>query len=75
MTLPSVPPLETPSGPREPYFIAMVIDGVVHEILNVDGNSASRFLAQPTFVQVNQTMCGIGWTYDGTDFNTPPVTA
>lgn len=73
MTLPSVPPLETPSGPREPYFIAMVIDGIVHELVNVDGNSASRFLAQPTFVQVDQTTCGIGWIYDGTSFTPPQI--
>lgn len=73
MSLQPVPPLETPSGPREPYFIAMVINGVVHEIINVDGHSASRFLAQPTFVHIDQTTCGIGWAYDGESFSAPTI--
>jgi hypothetical protein len=73
MSLEPVPPLQTPSGPREPYFIAVVIDGIVHELINVDGNSAARFLAQPTFVQVDQTTCGIGWSYNGTAFTPPEI--
>jgi hypothetical protein len=73
MALEPVPPLETPVGPREPYFIAAIIDGVVHDIMNVDGRSAARFLAQPTYVQVEQTTCNIGWTYDGTSFTAPAL--
>lgn len=72
MTLEPLPPLQAPTPPKEPFFVAMVIDGVVFEVLNIDGSSAARFLAQPTFVQVSQTQCASGWTYDGTTF-TPPV--
>lgn len=76
MSLEPVPPLQSPQAPVEPYFIAMVINGVVHEVFNVNGNQAARYLAQPTFVQIDQAanMCNVGWLYDGTVF-TPPAIA
>lgn len=73
MSLTPVPPLEIPVAPAEPYFIAMVIDGLVHEMVNVNGSQAARFLAQPTFVQVDIGTCQVGWTYDGTNFAPPAL--
>ena len=73
MSLEPVPPLKTPAGPIEPYFVAAVVDGVVHTIMNVDGQSAAMLLAQPTYVQIEQTTCGVGWTFDGTTFTPPAV--
>lgn len=73
MSLEQVPPLQVPQGPVEPFFIATIIDGVVHEINNVNGAQAARWLAQPTFVQIEQTTCNIGWLFDGTNFTPPPL--
>jgi hypothetical protein len=64
--LPVVPTLDTavPTIRNNDYDVAMVIDGVVYEVLNVDGRGAARFLAQPTFVQVAANSVFPGWTYD-----------
>lgn len=65
-TLPTVPGLDTavPEPRNNDYDIAMVIDGVVFEIMNVNGQGAARFLAQPTFVQVAPGDAFPGWVYD-----------
>jgi hypothetical protein len=71
MTIETVPPLEAPLASREPFWIAMIIDGVVYEVMNVKGESAARFLAQPTFVQIEPGQAQTGYTYDGTSFALP----
>lgn len=70
---PQVPDLVAPTISYTPYWVAVVIDGVVYDVLNVDGQAAARFLSQPTFVQFNIGEAGIGWTWDGTSFSQPPV--
>lgn len=73
-TLPEVPELIPPAMENIavlPYNVAMIIDGVVYQILNVDGASAAQYLAQPTFLQIGLNEARIGWTYDGTKFNSP----
>lgn len=75
MTLEPVPPLDDIKPPTysEKYFVALLIDNVVHEIFNVNGQGAARFLAQPTFKQVEFGQAGIGSVYDPvTDTFTKP---
>ena len=70
--LPPVPPLTTPTLQQaNEYFVAMVIDGVVHQIYNVDGVETSRLLANPTFVQIADGEARVGWNYDGVTFSIP----
>ena len=63
--LPGIPELIVPQvSTPAPYFVAMVIDGVVHTVMNLDGQDAARFLSNPKFVQVNTTDAPIGFFYD-----------
>jgi hypothetical protein len=64
--LPVVPTLDSavPVPRNNDYDLAMVIEGVVYEVMNVDGKSAARFLAQPTFVQVAANSVFPGWVYN-----------
>lgn len=64
--LPAVPelPASVPVHVYYPFYVAMIIDGVVHDVLNVDGQTAARYLAQPTFVQIAKSDAGMGWVYD-----------
>lgn len=72
MSLPQVPSLKPVEVTYQPYFIAMVIDGVVYDVMNVDEQNASKYMSQPTFVQVAMGEASLGYTYDGTTF-TPPA--
>lgn len=74
-SLPSIPALE-PVSPAElamePYDVALIIDNVVYQTFNVDGQTAARFLAQPLFVQYTADSAKVGYHYDpqtGTFFN------
>jgi len=71
-----VPPLTDPVNQETvgKYRVAMVINGVVHNILTLGDEDAARFLSNPEFVQIPKTLfVETGATYDGTTF-TPPVT-
>lgn len=76
MTLPQVPEILTPQGQaaeESMYSLAVIIGNVVYAIIGTDGQSAARFLAQPTFVQVDKNVVSEGQVYDpatGT-FSTP----
>jgi len=64
-TLPPLPPVPQPVAiPTQPYFIALIIDGVVNQVMNLQGVDAARFMAQPTFVQIENGQAQMGWTYD-----------
>jgi hypothetical protein len=73
-TLPEVPEL-VPPAPESiallPYNIALIVDGIVYQVLNVDGPSAAQYLSQPTFVQVGPSEARVGWNYDGSTFSVP----
>lgn len=71
MSLPQVPSLQPVQVNYQPYFIAMVIDGTVYDVMNVDETTASKYMAQPSFVQVGMGEVALGYTYDGTSFNPP----
>ena len=73
--LPAIPSLD-PVSPAElalqPYDVALIIDNVVYQTFNIDGQTAARFLAQPLFVQFANDTAKTGYHYDpetGTFFN------
>lgn len=68
-----VPPLQPLQVNYQPYFVAVIIDNVVHDVMNLDMHGAQKFLAQPLFVQVEQATTFAGSTYDpATGTFTPP---
>lgn len=57
--LPSVPPLDPINAAAvatQPYFVAALIDDVVHQVMNIDGQTTALFLSQPKFVQCDQSV-------------------
>lgn len=64
--LPDVPPLDTalPIPRTEDFDIALILNNVVYEVINTNGQGAARFLAQPLFKQVNFGEVGLGYLYD-----------
>ena len=56
MALKPVPPLPAAGvgivPVKDPYYLVMVIDGVAYNVMTLEGTEAAKFLAQPTFVQV-----------------------
>jgi hypothetical protein len=65
MSLEPVPELNT-AFPQytEKYFVAMIIDNVVYEVINVNGQSAAKFMRQPSFVQINVGDAVVGSVYN-----------
>jgi hypothetical protein len=65
--LPKVPKLVIPYPdvlPENPFDIAMLIDNVVYQLYNVEGEQAAQLLSQPTFVQFKPGTAKIGWKYN-----------
>lgn len=61
----SIPALDQPVvTKRNPFNMALVIDGQVYQIMNVDGQTAAAFLADHTFVQIADGEAQAGWLYD-----------
>jgi hypothetical protein len=76
--LPEVPPLQElalENIPMEPFDIAMIVDGIVYQTMNVDGQQAALYLAQPKFVQIYNGQTRLGYVYNEADGTfTPPST-
>jgi hypothetical protein len=72
MSLPEIPPLEPMSVQRYPYNIAIIVDNVVRQILNVPGSQAAIFMAGPTFVQVDTSVQN-GYIYNPEDGTFAPM--
>jgi hypothetical protein len=73
MALPEVPELVPPAPEHVPaydYNIAMLIDDVVYQVLNVDAQQAAQFMSQPIFVQVGLD-AKVGWKYVDGKFISP----
>jgi hypothetical protein len=73
-----VPPLQEPEIVYYNYFpydIALIIDNVVYQTMNVPGEVAAQYMSQPKFVQYTNNAAHVGWTYDEeTDtFLQPPI--
>lgn len=69
-TLPGVPELEVPAVQEvrsQPFDIAVIIDNVVYQVINTDGQFAAQLLAQPKFVQVLPSEAKVGWIYNESD--------
>lgn len=67
MALPEVPVLQslTPDPDAEiTYSVAIIKDGLVYQVMNVDGQTAALLLSGPTFVQVDNTEVLLGDSYD-----------
>lgn len=74
--LPTLPPVpQVQADILQPYFVALIIDGTVNQIMNLQGVDAARFMAQPKFVQIYQGQAQQGWTYDEAtgEFTNPNV--
>ena len=72
--LPEIPSLNYPAVeqmPNHEFDVAMVINGIVFQIINMDGNTAAQYLSNPTFVQVVPGQAKIGWTYQDGVFSSP----
>lgn len=76
--LPEVPQLIAPN-PQDvavhPFDIAIIINNIVYQVWNTDGQFAAQLLAQPTFVQVHSGEAKVGWIYNPADgtFSPPEV--
>jgi hypothetical protein len=68
MTVPSVPELREltlDSIVRYPYNVAVVVDGVVYDTMNIPGQTAALYLSQPKFIQfAEEQNVRVGYTYD-----------
>jgi hypothetical protein len=47
-----------------PFDIAIIIDNIVYQIWNTEGQFAAQLLAQPVFVQIHAGEAKVGWIYD-----------
>lgn len=68
--LPQIPSLEVPAVQEvrsQPFDIAVIIDNVVYQVINTDGQFAAQLLAQPKFVQVLPSEAKVGWIYNESD--------
>lgn len=64
MALPEIPELQPVDNTYYPYDIAVIVDNVVYQVMNVSGQNAAILINQPTFVQVDGTAVREGYTYD-----------
>ena len=53
-----------PEPERLPFDVAMLIDNIVYQVLNVDGQQAAQYLSQPTYLRVRDGETRVGWKYD-----------
>lgn len=64
-TLPDLPQLTTPEGiSADHYVLAVVHEGVVHDIFFLEGQKAALLSATPTFVQIARGGAQVGDFYD-----------
>jgi hypothetical protein len=67
-----IPELEKPfARPISPFTVAMVIDGTVYQIFNLDGQQAAQYLSDPKFIQISYGDAEVGWEYNNGKFSFP----
>lgn len=66
MSLPEIPALQPIERSFSPYDFAVVVDGMVHQIMNVEPNQAAILAAQPKFVQIARGSVLEGYLYNET---------
>ncbi len=64
MTLPAIPNLEAPQFDTYEYDMAVILDGIVYQVINVSPQTAAIYNAQPKFVQVDGNLVREGFLYD-----------
>jgi len=72
--LPEVPDLIEPRYEVAlfPYDVALIIDGTIFQIMNLDGQQAAQYLSQPKFIRVLPgDFVKIGWKYIDGEFIVP----
>jgi hypothetical protein len=72
MPIPSLPdPVD--SNTYGKYRIAMIIDGIVHQVLVLEASDAARYLSEPVFIQIPRSQyVAPGDLFDGTSFAPRP---
>lgn len=71
---PTLPDLEEPLPQTFGYFpyeVALIIDDVIYDIFNVDGQQAAQYMAQPKFVLFNPGEAKLGWIYKDGELSYP----
>lgn len=66
-----IPPLKDvePDHSYGRYRIAMVINGLVHQVMILDAPDAAKYLSEPIFIQIPRTLHVVnGDTYDNGKF-------
>jgi hypothetical protein len=60
------PELKPPYPEKEPtpFNVATVVDNIVYQVQNLDGQQAALLLAQPTYIRINPGEAQTGWKYD-----------
>jgi hypothetical protein len=53
-----------PEPERLPFDVVMLIDNIVYQVFNIDGQSAAQYLAQPTYLRIKDGEAKVGWKYD-----------
>jgi hypothetical protein len=78
MSLPLIPALEPVSQSpvaSQPYYVAVMIDDVVRQVMNLDGQSAALFLSAPKIVQCDATVApGMTYNQNSNTFSFPAPT-
>lgn len=64
MTLPQIPSLEIPQVDVYEHDMAVILNGVVYQVINVSPQTAALYNEQPKFVQVDRNLVREGHLYD-----------
>jgi hypothetical protein len=59
-----LPELVAPLPIDNGYNLAVIKDGIVYEVMNVDGQQAALLLSGPTFIQIPRGAAFTGDSYD-----------
>lgn len=69
--VPELVKFDSDSNKKLPFDIALIIDGIVYSIYNVDGQGAAQLLSNPTFVRVTDSRVRPGDLYVDGSFVPP----
>ena len=61
-----LPELKAPFPEKEPtpFNVATIVNGIVHQVQNLDGQQAALLLSQPVYIRVRSGEAQVGWKYD-----------
>jgi hypothetical protein len=64
LPLPDLDPVLELKRPLHEFYLAVVHEGVVYQVLNCEGQAAALYMSNPTFVQVANGATTVGQLYD-----------